>query len=187
EIRLYRLGSAKSQFLVSAVHGVTRLEGYDSTPSHARELRPELSGRQPQILEIVPCGLLQTFHRPANVPGVALVQRVVDAGVNRAGGTENSLNFRFAVRLPHFFDVQNREHYSLWIAKGDFTGTRLQRSGKLLRYIEGDRNWPNQTTRQVHGITDTLEICASHESTQRGKSAVHQEFQITNLAPSQVP
>jgi len=74
------------------------------------------------------------------------------------------LCFSFTIRLPHVFDVQHRQHYSLCIPQRDLAASLLQAFGERLGDIERDRNRPENAARQPHVVADPFVICPGHEA-----------------------
>src|SRR5260221_7390499 len=93
---------------------------------------------------------LEPFEAASDIPGIAPVHQVSDAGVGHAGAVEDGLAFGLAVRLPDVLDMENRDHHAFGIAQGDLAAAGFERFGEGLRDIEGDRHWPKNTAGELH-------------------------------------
>ena len=130
---------------------------------------------------------LNAFHAPAHVPRMSFVEQVIHAGMNLAGGLKNRMGFVLLVWLPNFIHVQDGEHHAFSVAQRNFGATGFESFRKLFCDVERDRHRPNHAAGEPHVLTDALVLGAGHEATQRRESATHQQFQITDLARSQIP
>ena len=181
------LGRAEREFHVGAVHGIARLEGNHAAPSQAGELSAQFRRSEAQRAEIIVRRGLQAFDAPADVPRVRLVHRVVGAGMSLAGAVEDRFGFGCAVGLPDFFDVQHGQHDALGVAQRDFAAAGRQLLGKFFGDIERDRHGPEDSAGQAHIVADAFVVGFRHEAAQRREASAHEQFEIANLAGSQVP
>src|SRR5579864_6970860 len=88
---------------------------------------------------------------------------------------------RVAVRLPNFVHMKGRKHHAFRVSKGHLL-TRSERLRKLLRHVQHHGNRPELSICQPHARADTLVIGARKESSQRRKSSIQQELEITKLS-----
>ena len=94
------------QLDVGAVHRVAGLEGDDLGPAQLGELGAELRRGPAQVGEVVVDGQLEALDGPADVPGVAPVEQIADAGVARIGRCRRRCSASASpVRPPHVLDV----------------------------------------------------------------------------------
>src|SRR5712692_9026482 len=89
-------GRAERELLVGAVHWIARLEGNHAWPGQARELGTQLGWSKPQGAEVVMRRRLRAFDAASHVPGIALVQQVIGAGMDVTGAIEHGLGFGLA-------------------------------------------------------------------------------------------
>ena len=130
---------------------------------------------------------LQSLDLAADVPGIGLIQQIVDAWMDVTGGAENRFSFVFFVWLPDFVHVQHGEHDPLGVAKRNLAAAGHYGLGERFGYVQGDRHGPDQSVCQLHVVANALVILARHETAQRRKAAADQQFQVAHLARRQVP
>ena len=73
------------------------------------------------------------------------------------------------------------------IAQRNFARAERQLFGELFGHVERDRHRPEGAIGEAHVGADAFIILAVHETAQRRESAVHQEFEIAQLASGQIP
>src|ERR1700680_1050896 len=105
QVGLNLFSRAERQLHMGTVHGVAGLERNYTAPAQTSKFGSQLGRSETQRAEVVVRRHLHAFHTTSHVPGVALVQQIVDARMNRAGGSKYRLSFGLAVRLPDFFHV----------------------------------------------------------------------------------
>ena len=108
------------------MHRVARLECDHLAPARICELSAQFRGSWPKRLEIVMARELQAFKAPTDVPRIAAVHQVSDAGMRHARGLEDGLAFGLAIGLPYILDMEDRDHHALRVAQGDFGAARFQ-------------------------------------------------------------
>src|SRR5205823_2825122 len=82
-------------------------------------------------------------------------------------------------------DVEDGEHHAFGITQGEFGSDELIAHYPLV-HIEGDRHGPQRAAREAHFAADAVVIGARHETAQRRKRAVEQQFQVAQLTRCQV-
>ena len=158
---------AESEFDVGAVHRVAGLEGDDAAPALVRKIGTELGGCLAQRLEVVMARELEAFEAAADVPGIASVHQIRNAGMGDARAVENGFSFGLTIGLPDVFNVQNGDHDALGIAQGDLGAAGVQGLGEGFRNIEGDRHRPKKAAAQSHIAADAFVIGPVHETGER--------------------
>jgi hypothetical protein len=187
QVGLDLFGRAERQLHMSAVHGVAGLKRHHAAPAQACKFSPQFGRSQTQRAEVVVRRHLQAFDTASHVPGVAFIQQVIDAGMNRAGGAKYRLSFRLAVRLPNVFDVQNRQHHAFSVTQRDLAASRLERFGEIFLNVQGNGHRPQNAAAQPHVGADALVIRLGHESPQGRESSAYQQLEIADLTRRQIP
>ena len=107
--------------------------------------------------------------------------------MSAARGIENGLGFGGAIGLPDVTDIEDSEHHAFGIAQRNFARAGRQLFGELFGHVERDRHRPEGAIGEAHVGADAFIILAVHETAQRRESAVHQQFQVAQLASRQIP
>ena len=95
--------------------------------------------------------------------------------------------FRFAIGLPHVFDVEHGEHDAFGIAEGDLVLPGLELLGELLGDVERDRHRPERAVVELHVAADALVVGLVHEAGERREAAVAEHLEVADLARREVP
>ncbi len=130
---------------------------------------------------------LEAFEAATDIPGMASVHEVSDAGMGRARAVEDGFAFRLAIGLPDLLDVQDGNHDPLGVAQGDLRAAGLEGFGKGFSDVEGDRDRPKQTAGKMHVATHALVVGLGHEAGERREAAIEKHLEIADLARSQIP
>ena len=183
--RIEIAGRPHGELLMSSVHRVARLEGHDPLPSALRQEGTDLTGRVAQRPECLVGGQPQHLQPTAHVPGMAVVQQRVHAGVRRVGGPEDGLRFGPPVRAPGTPQPQDRDVLP--------PGPQGQPPGRgrdpddPLRQVERHRDRPQLAAGQAHRVADRLVVGSVEKGAQRREGARGQQFQVAALAARQLP
>ena len=180
-------GGAEGELDVRPVHRVAGLEGDNAAPALVGEVSAQLSGSEAEVLEIVMARELETFKAASDIPGIAPVHQVGDAGVSCAGAVEDGFAFRLAVGLPDVFDVQDGDHDAFGIAQGDLAAAGLEGFGEGLGDIERDRHRPEKAAGELHVAAHAFVIGLVHEACERREAAVEEQLEVANLARREIP
>ncbi len=90
------------------------------------------------------------------------------------------------VRRPAIGDGHRRQDHAFLVAQGDILAD-LDTFSEFLGHVEIDRHRPERAVGQAHGVDDALVILLGQEALQRVEPAVHQQFQVADLARGQIP
>ena len=161
------LRGAEGEFDMRAVHRVTSLEGDDAAPALVRKIGAKLGGCLTQGLEVVVARELEALEPAADVPGIASVHQIGDAGMGDACAVKDGFAFSPTIGLPDVLHVQNGDHDALGVAQRDLGATGLEGLGEGLRNIKGDRHRPKKAAAQSHIAADALVIGLVHEAGER--------------------
>ena len=110
---------------------------------------------------------LKALESAADVPGIASVHQIGNAGVGNARAVEDCFAFSLTIGLPDVFDVQNGDHDAFGVAQGDLGAAGVQGLGEGLRNVEGDWHRPKKAAAQSHIAADAFVIGLVHETGER--------------------
>ena len=178
---------AEGELDVGAVHRVARLEGDDAAPALAGELGAQLGGSEAEGLEVVMARELQAFETAADVPRVALVHQVGDAGMRVARAVEDGFSFGLAIGLPDVLDMQDGDHDAFAVAQGDLAAAGLEGFGKGFGNVERDRHRPEEAAGQFHVAANAFVIGFVHEAGEGREPAVQEHLEVADLARGEIP
>ncbi|RIA55546.1 hypothetical protein BXY53_0612 [Dichotomicrobium thermohalophilum] len=129
---------------------------------------------------------LDADHPPAEINLARCVEQVAHAGMSDIGGAKHRLRLARLVGAPDRLDIHQREKHALGVPQRDPPGG-AGAIGELGAHIERHRHRPERAALQPHGVTDAVIISLAQEAVQRRKAAIHQQFEIADLARRQIP
>ena len=161
------LRGAEGEFDMRAVHWVASLEGDDAAPTLVRKFGTKLGRGLAEGFEVVVARKLEALKAPADVPWIAPVHQIGNAGVGATRAVEDGFALGLAIGLPDVFDVQNGNHDALGVAQRDFGAARLEGLGEGFRHIEGNRDRPKDAVAQAQLAANAFVIGLIHEAGER--------------------
>ena len=177
---------AERQFLVGAVQWVARLKSHDLAPAHLAEIGAQLIWRVTAAAEVVVHRLLDAGDGPAQIDFARLVVQIVHGWVRAVVVAKHHLGFVCFVWFPPVGNGHGCKDHTFLITQGDIL-TDLQCFGELLIYVQRDRNGPQVAIGGAHSVDDAIIISLSEKALEWAEAAVHQQFQIANLAWCEIP
>ena len=169
------------------MHRIPGLESNDSTPAEISEVGAQLSRSEAETLEIVMAGKLEPFQSAADIPGIASIHQVSDAGVGNARAFENRFAFSLPIGLPDILDMKNGDHHAFGIAQSDLAAAGFERFGEGFSDVERNGHRPEEAAGQFHVAANTLVFGLIHEPGQRREAAIEEHFKVADLPRSQIP
>jgi hypothetical protein len=101
-------------------------------------------------------------------------------------GAENGLGLARLVGAPRRLDIHQRQQHALGVAQRDAAAHRGA-FGESGGDIERDWHRPERAALQAHTLAHRVIIALAQEPVERRETAIHQQFEIADLALRQVP
>ena len=182
-LRLFR--GAEGQFLMRAVQRIAGLECDHLTPAQLAEIGAQFIRRVTATTEIVVYGLLDTCDRTTQIDLARLVVQVVHRRVGVVIRAKDLFRLARLVRHPAVSHGHRAKDHTFLIAQGNIL-TDLEVFCECFGHVKSNRHRPERTVCKAHLLDDAVVILFAQEPLERVEPAIHQEFEIANLARRQI-
>jgi hypothetical protein len=183
-------GGTDGELAVSAVHGVTGLEGDNLAPCDLLEVGAELGGGEAVGDVVVVRGSLDGLDLTTDVELAGLVVEVRDSGVGNVVGAKDLLGLELlvgAVDVINGEDGKSSVVTEVTESNAD-TGLEAKALNVLGRDVEGDGHGEESALGlaglllEAEGVDNRGVVGLVHEALERRETTVEDELEVTQLA-----
>ncbi len=185
QVCLRLAGGPEGQFLMRTVQGIACLEGDNLAPAEFAEIGAQFIWRVAPGAEIIMHRLLDAGHGSTQIDLARLIVQIVYCRMGAVVGAKDLLCLMCLIRGPAVADGHGGENHTFLIAQGDVLPD-FQRGGEIFGDVQRDRHRPKRAISQPHIVDNAVVIFFGEEALKRVEPAVHQQFQIADLAGRQI-
>jgi len=173
-----------NQLKVGAVHRIPGLKPNHFIPVALLENFFQFRRRVTQVHEVMALRETNLRNASTHVAIFHVVQQIAHPGVIIVDFPVHELGLFLLVWLIERLDLQDRERIPELVTQQHRLPYFVR---KIRTHVERDRHRKDRTVREAHLFHHALVVRLRHEALQRVEAAVHQQFEVADLALCEIP